>query len=79
MDYELEYNDAEYYVGHENGEVTIYENGGADVLFHVRWFNGALPEKVAAALIDAYKKGYKQGRESGYFSCQYDMRKVLGL
>lgn len=79
MDYELEYKGEEYYIGHDNNEVTVYQDGCETTLFSLRWFDGALPEKIASALIDAYRQGYRAGESMGYWRCQYDVKKVLGL
>lgn len=79
IDYELEYNGQVYTIVHlpfVEKKVNIEVND--DVLLSVKWF-GAMPEKVAAALIDVFEDAFAQGRKEGYSDCQYDVKKVLGL
>lgn len=84
LDYTLEYDDDTFYVTHDGVCVTILDcdgyrlisfNNYADALNE----NKALPADVARIALSAYHEGHAAGEKHGYFSCQYDVKKVLGL
>jgi len=84
MDYELEYQGYTYMIHHDEfGEVYIYDENGDKVVSFMnygQWDSGKpFPEKLAVIAISAYQEGYAEGHKSGYFSCQCDVKKVLGI
>jgi len=84
LDYTLEYDDDTFYVTHDGIRVTILDCEGeyvVSLLNHPEAWNRyeALPIGMARIALSAYYEGHADGEKAGYFNCQYDVKKVLGL
>lgn len=59
------------------GSIASFYDGG-DLIFSFPW-DGTLPIRVARVALSSYLEGVTDGKKTGYFNCQYDVKRVLGL
>lgn len=81
--YTFEHDNDTWHVDHEGDKANVLDAEGDSVVEVTNdkvWpSNEAMPIGLAKIALDCYRQGVLDGDKQGYWRCQYDVKKVLGM
>lgn len=81
LNYDFDLRGATYHVVQERKTVFILDCEGETIFSFDNYLptGTAFPVEMAKIIIEAYEKGASDGESTGYFRCQYQIQKALGI